>query len=75
MKNGRDFVIGGLILITMLAITACTDEESRQDSTTYVVPPAKSNRITITYELPENQEFLHIYKGYPVSSKSIKIPP
>ena len=61
MKNYLAFVIGGLVLITALAITACSDEESRQDIFTDVVPPAKSNRITVTYELPENQEYLHIY--------------
>jgi len=61
MKISLTFVIGGLILITAFAITACTDEEPRQDSATYVVLPAKSNRISVTYERPENQEYLHIY--------------
>ncbi len=61
MKNSLAFVIGGLVLITALAITACTGEESGQDNAIYVVPPAKSNRITVTYELPENQAYLHIY--------------
>jgi len=61
MKNSLAFVFSGLIFITMVAITACTNIESRQDSAIHVVPPAKSNRITITYELPENQEYLHIY--------------
>ena len=61
MKNSLAFVISGFTLITAMAIAACTDEESRQDSANYVVPPAKSNRIIVTYELPENQEYLHIY--------------
>jgi hypothetical protein len=61
MKNILAFIIGGLVLIVSLAITACTDEESGKGSAVYVVPPAKSNRVTFTYELPENQEYLHIY--------------
>jgi len=61
MKNGLAIVTGGLFLITVMMIMACTDEESRQDNATYVVPPAKSNRITVTYELPEHQEYMHIY--------------
>lgn len=61
MKNCLAFVIGRLFLITALAITACTDEHSRQDSAIHGAPPAKSNRIIVTYELPENQEYLHIY--------------
>lgn len=61
MRSNLALVFGGLVLISALAITACTDQESSQDSSNYVVPPAKSNRITVTYELPENQEYLHIY--------------
>ena len=61
MKNSLAFVISGLTLITAMAIAACTDEESRQDSAILSVLPAKSNRIIVTYELPENQEYLHIY--------------
>jgi len=61
MKNHLAFIISGLALISVLAIAACSDEESSQNSATYVVPPAKSNRITVTYELPENQEYMHIY--------------
>jgi len=61
MKNGLAIVTGGLFLITVMMITACTDEEPGRDNATYVVPPAKSNRITVTYELPEHQEYMHIY--------------
>ena len=61
MKNSLAFVISGFTLITAMAIAACTDVESSQDSANYVVPPAKSNRIIVTYELPENQEYLYIY--------------
>ena len=61
MKNALALAISGMIVIIALAIMACSDDESRQDNAIHVVPPAKSNRITVTYELPENQEYLHIY--------------
>ncbi len=62
MKNIFTVIVSGMILITAVAMTACSAEKTRQDSVEYVVPPAKANRVIVNYAPPKNPAFQHIYK-------------
>lgn len=54
MKNSLACVVSGMILITALAMTACTEEET--------LPPEKTNQIIINYVFPEKPVHQHIYR-------------
>ena len=60
MKNSMVLAVRGMVLVTALAMTACTAEEPNQVSVDYV-PPAKANRVSVSYTPPENPEYQHIY--------------
>jgi len=60
MKNSLALAVSGIILIAALAMTACTEENASQDSVDSV-PPAKANRVTVSYTRPENPAYQHIY--------------
>jgi hypothetical protein len=48
MKKSMKFAASGMILITVLAISACSEE--------------KTNQIRVSYIPPENPAYMHIYK-------------
>ena len=60
LKTNMALAVSGMILIAALAMTACSEENASQDSFDDV-PPAKANRVTVSYTLPENPAYLHIY--------------
>jgi len=47
MKNSLVLAVSGMILITALAMTACTAN--------------KTNQVSVSYMAPENPAYLHIY--------------
>ena len=53
MKKSLALVVSGMILITALAMTACTEEKT--------IPAAKANRVSVSYMPPENPEYRYIY--------------
>jgi hypothetical protein len=53
MKNSLALAVIGMILVTALATTACTKEET--------LPEAKTNQVNVSYMPPENPEYQHIY--------------
>ena len=53
MKTGLAFAVGGMIFITGLAMTACTEEEN--------LPPEKTNQIIIEYVMPTEPAHQDIY--------------
>ena len=53
MKNRLAIVVGGIILVAALAMTACSEESD--------LPEAKTHRVSFNYIPPENPEYLHIY--------------
>jgi len=54
MKNSLACVVSGMTLITALAMTACTKEET--------LPPEKTNQIIVNYVFPEKPAHQQIYK-------------
>ena len=54
MKNSLALTVSGMILITALAMTACTDEET--------LPAEKTNQIIVNYVVPTKPEHQQIYK-------------
>jgi hypothetical protein len=53
MKNSLVFTVSGMIIITALAMTACSGEES--------LPPEKTNQIVIEYVYPTNPAHQQIH--------------
>jgi hypothetical protein len=60
MKNSLALAVSGMILVTALAMTACTEEKTNQVSVDNV-PPAKTNQVSVSYTPPENPAYQHIY--------------
>ena len=55
MKNCLAFAVSGMILVTaLLAMTACTEEET--------LPPEKSNQVIVNYVVPTKSAHHQIYK-------------
>jgi len=54
MKNSLAFAVSGMILITALGVTACTNEET--------LPAEKTNQIIVNYVFPEKPAHQQIYK-------------
>ena len=54
MKNSLAVAVSGMILITVLAITGCGEEET--------LPPEKTNQIFVNYVIPTKPEHQQIYK-------------
>jgi hypothetical protein len=59
MIKGLQLIFGGIFLISILAITSCSDDEVVTEKR--IIPEAKTNRIAIEYVRPENPEYLHFY--------------
>lgn len=53
MKNRPTLIINGLVLVAILAMTACGEESD--------LPEAKTHRVNFSYILPENPDHLHMY--------------
>ena len=53
MKNSLAVAVSGMILITVLAITGCGEEET--------LPPEKTNQIFVNYVIPTKPEHQQIY--------------
>jgi hypothetical protein len=53
MKKSLANAVSGMILITVLAITGCTEEEA--------LPPEKTNQVFVNYVVPANPEHQQIY--------------
>ena len=55
MKNSLAFAVSGMILVTaLLAMTACTEEET--------LPPEKTNQVIVNYVVPTKPAHHQIYK-------------
>jgi hypothetical protein len=54
MKNSLTFAVSGMILVTALAVTACTEEET--------LPAEKTNQVFVNYVVPTKPAHQQIYK-------------
>ncbi len=54
MKNSLAVAVSGMILITVLAITGCSEEEP--------LPPEKTNQVFVNYVIPTKPAHQQIYK-------------
>ena len=55
MKNSLAFAVSGMILVTaLLAMTACTEEET--------LPAEKTNQVIVDYVVPTKPAHQQIYK-------------
>ena len=53
MKNSLALAVSGMILITALAMTACSAEKT--------LPTEKTNQVSVNYVAPKNPAYQHIY--------------
>ena len=54
MKNSLALAVSGMILITALAMTACTEEEA--------LPAEKTNQVIVNYVVPTKPAHQQIYE-------------
>jgi len=54
MKYSLVLAVSGMILITALAMTACTEEKT--------LPEEKTNQVSVSYEFPSKPAHRQIYR-------------